>query len=128
VRWAVLADVVLVGHFSFALFVALGGLLLFRFPRIAWIHLPCLAYGAAIEVFGWICPLTPLEQRYRLRAGQAGYEGGFLDHYVGGVLYPENWPSIHVWFGVALVAFNAVVYGIWIRRSVRRSPPIAPRP
>jgi hypothetical protein len=118
-----MADVVLAVHFAFAVFVVLGGLLVFRFPRAAFVHLPCLAYGAAIEGLGWICPLTPLEQRLRVRAGQVGYEGGFLDHYVGGILYPENWTAIHAWLGVALVTFNAVIYGLWIRRLLRRSAP-----
>lgn len=114
---AVLADLVLVGHFSFALFVVFGGLLAFRIPRAAWLHLPCLAYGVAIEACGWICPLTPLEQELRERAGQQGYEGGFLDHYLGGVLYPETWPAIHVWLSAALVAFNVLVYGLLVRRA-----------
>lgn len=119
--WSVLADAVLVGHFAFAVFVALGGVLVFRFPRVAWIHVPCLLYGAAIEIFGWICPLTPLEQRLRFRAGQEGFEGGFLDHYVGGFLYPENWPAIHTWLGVALIGFNALLYGAWAGQALRRA-------
>lgn len=117
-----LADIVLLTHLAFILFVALGGLAVLRRPRLAWLHLPVLAYGALIEIVGWICPLTPLEQRLRLAAGQAGYQGGFIEHYVGGLVYPADWDSMHVWLGVALVAFNVVIYG-WLigRRRLRAS-------
>lgn len=118
--WLVLADLVLVCHFAFAIFVVFGGVLSFRYPKVAWLHVPCLAYGVAIEAFGWICPLTPLERRLRERAGQHGYEGGFLDHYLGGVLYPEDWPAIHLWLGAALLVFNALVYGLLVRRAMLR--------
>ena len=121
-----LADVVLVAHFAFILFVVLGGLLVLRWPRLAWIHLPVLAYGAAIELVGWICPLTPLEQRLRAAAGQAGYEGGFIEHYVGRVVYPADWHSMHVWLGVLLVLFNLAVYGALLLRWRRRSSACPP--
>lgn len=108
----ILADAVLVVHFAFAAFVAVGGFLVLRWPRAAWLHLPCALYGAAIELVGWICPLTPLEGHLRRAAGQAGYAGGFLDHYVGGILYPTGWEHVHVWLGVAVVAGNAALYGV----------------
>lgn len=119
--YARLADLVLVTHLAFILFVALGGLAVLRRPRLAWLHLPVLAYGAAIELVGWICPLTPLEQRLRVAAGQAGYTGGFIEHYVGGIVYPADWDMIHVWLGVVLVGFNLAVYGllVWRRRHGR---------
>jgi len=109
-------------HFVFVLFVALGGLLLFWRPRIAWVHLPCVLYGAAIEFFGWVCPLTPLENRFRRLAGQAGYEGGFVEHYLGGVLYPSAWGEIHLWLGVAVLAGNTLIYG-WVWAKRRRPGP-----
>ena len=92
-----------------------------RWPRLAWVHLPVLAYGASIELVGWICPLTPLEKRLRIAAGQAGYEGGFIEHYVGGILYPADWEAIHVWLGVLLVLFNLFIYGLLLWRH--RKPP-----
>jgi hypothetical protein len=116
VLYGVLADVVMVLHFAFTLFVALGALLLVWRPRIAWLHLPCLAYGAAIELVGWVCPLTPLEQRLRRLAGGTGYEGGFIAHHLGSILYPADWESLHVWLGALLVGFNLVVYSYLIRR------------
>lgn len=112
-----LAEATMALHFAFVLFVALGGFLLFWRPRIAWIHLPCALYGAAIEFFGWVCPLTPLENRFRRLAGQAGYEGGFVEHYLGGVLYPSAWGEIHLWLGVAVLVGNTLIYlWVWARR------------
>src|SRR5512146_3503694 len=89
----VLADAVVAVHLAFVAFVLLGGLLAIRWPRLAWVHLPCAAYGAAIEIGGWICPLTPLENVLRHRAGEAGYTGGFVEHYLLPVLYPAPMPS-----------------------------------
>ncbi len=114
-----LADLVLLTHLAFILFVTLGGLAVLRWRRVAWVHLPVLAYGAAIELVGWVCPLTPIEQELRRAAGQAGYEGGFIEHYVGGLVYPADWSSIHVWLGIGLIVFNAAVYG-WVLWRWRR--------
>ena len=108
--YQLLAESTMAVHFGFVLFVALGGFLLFWRRWIAWIHLPCALYGAAIEFFGWVCPLTPLESRFRRLAGESGYEGSFLEHYLEGVLYPAAWGEIHLWLGVAVLVGNAVVY------------------
>lgn len=117
-----LADLVLVAHLAFILFVAVGGLAVLRWPRLALIHLPVLAYGAVIEVVGWTCPLTPLEKHLRVEAGRASYEGGFIEHYVGGIVYPSNWDDIHVWLGAVLVGFNVALYGLLVWRRMRRHP------
>jgi hypothetical protein len=119
VLYARLADLILALHFAFLLFVSVGGLAVLRWPRLSFLHLPCLLYGAAIELVGWVCPLTPLEQRLRLLAGQDGYRGGFIEHYVGRVVYPSGWEAMHVWLGLALVAFNILVYGLLARRLAR---------
>lgn len=113
VPYALLADLVVVVHFAFVLFVALGGFLLLWRRWIAWFHLPCALYGAAIEFFGWVCPLTPLENRFRRMAGEAGYTGSFIEHTLEAILYPANWGEIHVWLGVAVLVGNAAIYG-WI--------------
>ncbi|HKK07534.1 MAG TPA: DUF2784 domain-containing protein [Gemmatimonadota bacterium] len=118
---SLMADVVLLAHAAFAAFVAVGGFLVLRWPRVAWLHVPCALYGAAIELVGWTCPLTPLEQGLRRTAGRAGYSGGFLDHYVGGILYPAGWEHIHVWLGVAVVAGNVALYGAAAARARRRA-------
>ena len=80
--YRLLADAVLIVHLAFIAFVALGGLLVLHWPRLAWLHLPAIAWGAWIEFSGWICPLTPLEVGLRARGGEATYTGGFIEHYV----------------------------------------------
>ena len=83
-----LADLVVILHLSFVLFVVFGGLLVLRWPRLAWVHLPAAAWGVAIEFTGGICPLTPLENWLREKAGEIGYADGFTEHYILPVLYP----------------------------------------
>lgn len=120
VLYSLTADLVVLLHFTFVAFVAVGGLLILRWPRMAWLHLPCALYGAAIEFFGWVCPLTPLEGRLRRLTGQAGYEGGFIQHYLGGLLYPADWSDVHLWLGAAVVVGNGVIYAVaWSRRRAR---------
>ncbi|MBD3221629.1 DUF2784 family protein [bacterium] len=116
-----LADVVLVVHLLFILFVVLGGLVVLRWPRLAWLHLPCWVWGALIEFTGWICPLTPLEVRLRHEAGQAGYSGGFIDHYLVPLVYPPGLtPQWQIVLGVGVLAINGVIYGLLVRRLWRR--------
>ena len=85
-----LADFTVLLHLAFILFAVLGGLLALRRPRVAWVHLPAAAWAAAIELGGWICPLTPLENALRVRAGEAGYGGGFVEHYLLPLIYPAG--------------------------------------
>ncbi|HEX2717671.1 MAG TPA: DUF2784 domain-containing protein [Gemmatimonadaceae bacterium] len=118
----ILADAVLVAHFGFVLFVVLGGLLALRWPRVAWVHVPVALYGALIELVGFVCPLTPLENHFRRLGGEAGYAGGFIDHYITPTLYPEGLArDAQLVLGVSVLALNVAVYGIWWRRR-RRSP------
>lgn len=118
----ILADAVLVAHFGFVLFVVLGGLLALRWPRVAWVHVPVALYGALIEFAGFVCPLTPLENHFRRLGGEAGYAGGFIDHYITPTLYPEGLTrDAQLVLGVSVLALNVAVYGIWWRRR-RRSP------
>jgi hypothetical protein len=117
--YGVLADLVLVVHLGFVLFVALGGLLVLRWPRLAWIHLPAAAWGALIEFTGGICPLTPLENRLRVLAGEAGYAGGFVEHYVTAVLYPDGLTrGAQVVLGVLVLLVNAAIYRRILRRQL----------
>ncbi len=121
--YRLLADAVLAVHFLFIVFVIFGGLLAIRWPRAAWIHLPCLAWGAAIVTKGWVCPLTPLEVRLRRLAGEAGYEDSFIEHYILGLVYPGGLTAgVQAFLGGLLVAFNLVVYGVvwWAWRGCRR--------
>jgi hypothetical protein len=117
--YGLLADLVLGAHVAFVAFVVAGGLLVLRWPRAAWAHLPCALWGAWVEVAGWICPLTPLEVDLRGRAGEAGYPGGFLEHYVTPLLYPAGLTrEIQIGLGIAVVVVNVVVYA-WVWRRWR---------
>ena len=116
-----LADVVVVLHLSFVLFVALGGLLALRWPRVAWLHLPAAVWGVAIELGGWICPLTPAENRLRRLGGEGGYGGGFVESYVVPLLYPHALTRAQqVALGLSVLVLNVAVYGLWLRRRARR--------
>jgi hypothetical protein len=122
-NYRLLADAVLLVHAAFVVFVMLGGLLVLRWPRIAWIHLPAAAWGAGIEFAGVICPLTPLENHWRRLAGQQGYEQGFVENYVVAALYPEGLTrSTQVLLGLLVLAVNAALYAIaWRRKQASRT-------
>ncbi len=125
-----LADSVVLLHMGFVVFVVAGGLLALRWKRMAWLHVPCAVWGAWVEFVGWICPLTPLEIWLRRRAGEVGYETGFVEHYVLPVLYPsELTRSTQVALGIAVVVLNVALYTlIWRRwRASRISNSWAPR-
>lgn len=107
----ILADAVLVLHLAFIGFAMLGGLAVLRWPRLAWLHLPCVAWGAYTEFTATVCPLTPLENHFRRLAGESGYAGGFIEHYLWPLIYPAGLtPAMQVWLGVAAVAVNVVGY------------------
>lgn len=115
--YRIAADLVVVVHALFVVFVVLGGLLVLRWPSLAWLHLPAAAWGAAIEFGGWVCPLTPLENSLRRAGGQAGYGGGFVEHYLLPVLYPGDMgPASRLLLGALVVAVNLAVYGRVLRR------------
>ncbi len=108
-------------HFAFVAFVVLGGLLALRWPRAAWVHLPAAAWGAWIEFAGWICPLTPLEVRLRRLGGEAGYAGGFVEHYILPVLYRGGLTrGVEIGLGGVVVVLKVVVVKVgWERRGLR---------
>jgi len=114
---ALLADLVVVIHFWFVLFVILGGLLVLRWPRLAFVHLPAATWGVLIEFAGWVCPLTPLEQSLRLKAGEQGYSGSFIEHYVLPLLYPSALTrTVQVALGAIVIAVNLCIYGYLLKR------------
>ena len=116
-----LADAVLVVHGLFIVWAALGAVAVWRWPKLVLLHLPALAWAVWIEVSGGICPLTPLENSLRRSAGQTGYSGGFIDHYVGGAIYPDGLTRETQWvIAGVLLTINAVLYGLMVAR-VRRS-------
>lgn len=117
---SLLADAVVVVHVGFLAFVVLGGFLALRWKRVAWVHVPCALWGAWVEMARWVCPLTPLENELRRRAGESGYTGGFVEHYVVPLLYPPGLtPGAQVALGVAALALNVAVYAVFLRRLSR---------
>lgn len=121
ITWSVLADAVVVGHFAFAAFVVGGGFLIWRWPLLVFAHLPALIWGFWIELSGKVCPLTPLENHLRALAGEAGYSGGFIEHYVLPVLYPPGLTHETQWVLAALLLLlNAIAYGGLLVRGGRQ--------
>lgn len=111
------ADLTLIVHLAFVLFVVFGGLLALRWPRAPLLHLPALAWGVYVEATGRICPLTPLENHFRRAAGEAGYTGGFIEHYLLALLYPDGLTRPVQWMlAGTLVAINVAVYAVVLRR------------
>ena len=109
-------------HLAFVLFVVLGGLAVWRVPKLAWLHLPAVGWGALIEFAGWICPLTPWEQSLRRLAGAKGYSGGFVEHYLLPILYPEGLTrEVQIVLGALVLAINSAAYAFILRRRRRRS-------
>ncbi len=115
--YRVLADLVVGLHVLFVLFVVAGGLLVLRWPKVAFVHLPAAVWGAAIEFAGWICPLTPLENSLRRQAGESGYSTGFIEHYLLPILYPSALTrDIQLLLGVAVIGINLAIYAYVVRR------------
>lgn len=113
-----LADTVLLAHLAFIAFVVLGGLLVGRWPRLVWLHVPAALWGMATEFFGVVCPLTPLENHLRRLAGEAGYPGGFIEHYLTAAIYPQGLTREHqfVLGGFALLINLAIYWRLAISR------------
>ncbi len=122
-----LADAVVVFHFAFVAFVMAGALLVLRWRRVMWLHLPAVAWGIYIELSHGICPLTPLENRLRSLGGEAGYQGGFVDHYIMPVLYPEGLTEgMQVALACLIILINFTCYGLmfYLYRKSRRTQPL----
>lgn len=117
-----MADAVVVLHFAFVVFVAFGGLLILKWPRLVWLHIPAVAWGVAIELGGWICPLTPLENHLREQAGERHYSGDFIGRYLMPVVYPEGLTrEAQLLLGLAALLLNLGIYAFVMRkRLVRR--------
>jgi uncharacterized membrane protein (DUF485 family) len=117
----VLADAVLLLHGLFIAWVVLGGLAVWRRPWLAAAHLPAAVWGVWIEWSGGFCPLTPLEQRLRIEAGQGGYGGSFVEHYLGALIYPDGLTRESQFaLGAVVLLLNLLVYGLLLWRARRR--------
>ncbi len=119
--YRLLSDAVLLVHAAFVAFVVVGGLWVCFRPKLAWLHLPAVAWAAGIELVGGICPLTPLENHYRVLAGERGFPGGFVEHYLLAALYPDGLTRrVQVTLGLLVLALNAALYVVAWRRARRR--------
>ena len=120
--YRIIADLLVVLHLAFVAFVILGGFLVLRWPRLVWVHVPVALWGALIEFAGWICPLTPWENRLRRAGGEAGYTGGFVEHYVLPVLYPDGLTrEVQITLGLLVFAMNGIACAlVWRRRWRQR--------
>ncbi len=116
----IIADSLVGIHLGFILFVTLGGLLVFKWRKLAFAHIPCALWGGLIEFTGWICPLTPLENHFRRLAGELGYAGGFVDHYITPLIYPEALGrGTQIVLGIFVIALNTAIYGTIVLRRQR---------
>lgn len=117
----VLADLAFLAHLGFIVFVVLGGLLAFRWRRVAWLHVPAALWAVALECFALGCPLTPLEIRLRRAAGETGFSEGFVEHYVLPIVYPGAMTrEVQLALGAGVCAVNGAVYVLLWRRTRRR--------
>ena len=117
------ADLVMVFHFVFVLFAVLGGCLVLKRRRWAWVHIPAFLWAALIEFAGRICPLTYLETWLLEQSGAHGYREGFIEHYLFPLLYPEDLTrSLQVTLGVFVLSINIIIYGFLILRAYQKKP------
>ncbi len=109
--YLILADAIVLTHVAFVLFAVLGGLLVFRWRRVVWAHLLAVVWAALVEFSGWICPLTPLENWFREKAGKGGYRSDFIARYVFPVLYPEGLTrELQIALGISVLLVNLAIY------------------
>ncbi len=115
------ADLVVLLHFAFILFVVLGGFLALKWRRLAWVHVPAALWGALIEFSGWICPLTPLENWLRQSGGSQGYASGFTEHYLLPLIYPaELTRELQLVLGLGVLVLNGLVYAVWYAQGRKK--------
>ena len=122
--YRILVDATAFAHLAFVLFVAFGALLVLRWRKLAWIHLPSAIWGALIEITNWNCPLTAYENTFRIRAGMQGYNEGFIAHHIYRLIYPAGLTrGLQLAIAVFVFAINTAVYAKVFPIRIRRSPP-----
>ena len=115
------ADLVVTLHLGFILFALFGGFLVLKWRWLIWLHLPVVIWGSLVELVGWYCPLTPLEQSLRKAAGDVGYSGGFIEHYIVPVIYPVGLTrELQILFGGIVIGVNVVAYILLMRQMIRK--------
>jgi hypothetical protein len=116
------AELIVILHLLFIVFAMFGGLLVIKWPRLVWLHIPIVGWGALTEFLGLICPLTPLEIWLRQQAGADSYQGGFISHYLVPLIYPPGLtPGMQWLLGGGLVIFNILIYTWVYRRGHQRA-------
>ena len=119
--YSLVADLVMLLHFGFIIFAVLGALLLVRWPRLIWLHLPSATWAIAIEFYGGVCPLTPLENQLLNLASETAYSESFIGHYIGALIYPgEITTTVKIMLGLAVLVINIALYS-WIIKRRRQS-------
>ncbi len=119
--YSFLADAIVLLHLLFIVFVVSGGFLALKWRQLVYVHLPAVVWGVYIEFTGKICPLTPLENRYRLLSGELGYEGGFIERYLIPVIYPVNLTrDIQIALGFTALLINVGAYAWLVYRWRKR--------
>ncbi|MBU1570933.1 MAG: DUF2784 domain-containing protein [Pseudomonadota bacterium] len=114
------ADIIVLVHLLFIIFVVAGGFFVLKWPKTAWLHIPAAIWGALIELAGWVCPLTHVENSLRAGGGEAAYRSGFIDHYVIPVIYPAGLTrEIQLVLGCIVIVLNVLIYGVLIVKKVR---------
>jgi hypothetical protein len=119
--YRLLADAIVIIHLAFVIFAVFGGLLVFKWKRVAWLHVPAFLWAALIEFAGWVCPLTPLENSFRELAGATPYDTDFVAHYLLPLLYPAALTrNLQIFLGVLVLSVNVGVYG-WLLWRARQT-------
>ena len=112
-KWAIAADAVLVGHALFALFAVTGAVFVYCDARVAFIHVPVVAWSSLVNLAHWTCPLTPLEKHFRERAGQSVYAGGWIQHYIEPIVRPLGMPRrLEYVAGFSVLVWNLMLYAL----------------
>lgn len=121
--FALLAGLVVVAHLAFVAFAVLGGLLALRWLAIAWVHVPAAVWAAYVELSGRLCPLTPLENSLRVKAGLDDYSGDFVSRYLFPILYPDGLTrDAQVVIGIVVIALNTAAYSWVVARRAKKKP------
>ena len=119
--YRVLADIIVLIHLAFIIFVIFGGFLVLRWRWFFWFHIPAAIWGALIEFAGWVCPLTPLENQFRIKSCIAGYQSGFIEHYIIPLIYPDELTrSFQITLGIFVIVINVSIYFLIFFRKLKK--------
>ena len=110
------ANLTLIVHLIFILYVVFGGLIFFIFSKTIFIHPPALLWGIYIELTNSVCPLTYLENWFLYQGGLTTYSNDFINNYLFPIIYPEGLTAeIQIYLGVSLIVINILIYGLILK-------------